>query len=318
MKVLITGGYGFIGSHVAETFYKEGYEVHILDNLSTGRKENINFPHKSYILSIDDPKCKNIFSTYKFDVVVHLAAQVSVAESMLNPTNDAQLNIVGLINILELAKQYDVKKFIFASSAAVYGNNDNLPLQELASANPISPYGISKASSESYCHIANGVNGLETVVFRFSNVYGPRQTATGEGGFISIYTDRLLKNEPVTIHGDGTQTRDFIYVGDVAFAIFRASEDTLSGVYNLSTNSELSLLTILDTFERIHGPIEKEFTAPRDGDIYRSALDNTKLKNDLDWSPLYTIEEGLQQTYDWAASKSSTEAAETEKKKRKK
>lgn len=300
MKVLITGGYGFIGSHVAEHFYKEGFEVHILDNLSTGKKENVTCPHKSHILSIDDPKCKDIFVAYGFEIVVHLAAQVSVAHSMVNPMMDAQANIVGLINILKFAKQYGARKFIFASSAAVYGNNANLPLSETEVPNPISPYGISKWTGEKYCLAESDDSDIETVVFRFSNVYGPRQTAEGEGGVISIFTDKLFKNETLLIHGDGQQTRDFIYVGDIAFAIYRASQCSISGVYNLSTNTACSILNIVQTLEKLHGPVDKKFVAARDGDIYHSSLNNQNIKKDLDWSPFYSLEEGLEKTYIWA------------------
>lgn len=315
MKVLITGGYGFIGSHVVEQFYKEGYEVHIIDNLSTGKKENISCPHKAYILSIEDSKCKDIFTTHKFDIVVHLAAQVSVAKSVASPMEDAQLNILGLINILQLSKQHNVKKFIFASTAAVYGNNTNLPLNEYEIPAPISPYGISKWCGEKYCLATGTSNEMETLCFRFSNVYGPRQTTEGEGGVVSIFTNRLLENAPLIIHGDGNQTRDFIYVGDVAYAIYRASQSLISGVYNLSTNTEGSILEIVETLENIHGPIEKQFITARDGDIYRSSLSNSNVKKDLDWSPFYTLEEGLEKTYTWAKNNLHIQDSKMEKQK---
>lgn len=274
-------------------------------------------PHKSYILSIEDPKCKEIFSSYNFDIVVHLAAQVSVANSIVNPSLDAQSNIVGLIHMLKLSKQHHVKKFIFASSAAVYGNNTNLPLSEIELPNPISPYGISKWAGEKYCLSESKDLELETVIFRFSNVYGPRQTAEGEGGVVSVFIDRIFKNEPLLIHGDGDQTRDFIYVGDVAFAIYRASQGFISGVYNLSTNTQNRIVDIVSTLERLHGPIEKKFIAARDGDIYHSRLDNTAIKKDLDWSPYYTLEEGLEKTYAWAKN-NQQQIINVEKKKRSK
>ena len=311
MKVLITGGYGFIGSHVADQFYKEGYEVHILDNLSSGKKENVQFKHKSYILSVDDPKCRDIFKSYKFDIVVHLAAQVSVAKSVLNPTYDAQTNLVGLTNMLQLAKTHHVKKFIFASSAAVYGDNPNIPLSEQELPQPISPYGISKWAGETYCHNWAASHELETICFRFSNVYGPRQTAEGEGGVIAVYTSKLMHNQPLVVHGDGHQTRDFIFVGDVAFAIYRASKSNVTGTYNLSTNTEVSIHEIIQAFEQIHGTISTTYTEARAADIYRSSLDNTAIKAALDWSPLHSLSEGLQKTYDWA--KSSQELEETQK-----
>lgn len=302
MKVLITGGYGFIGSHVAERFHKEGYEVHIIDNLTTGKKENVKIKHKSYILSVEDPKCKDIFASYNFDIVVHLAAQVSVSKSIVNPTNDAQSNILGLVNMLHLASKYHVKKFIFASSAAVYGNNEHFPLVESLKAHPISPYGISKHVGEQYCLNWTETHNLDTICFRFSNVYGPRQTSEGEGGVVSIFTSRILDGETLQVHGDGNQTRDFIYVTDVAFAIYRASQSILSGIYNLSTNTEATVNDIIHFLEKPHGPIQTTYTNARAGDIYRSVLSNERVKKELDWSPMYSLEEGLQKTYEWKAS----------------
>ncbi|MDX1701172.1 MAG: NAD-dependent epimerase/dehydratase family protein, partial [Melioribacteraceae bacterium] len=209
MKVLITGGYGFIGSHVAERFYKEGYDVFILDNLITGNKNNVLFKHKGYQLSLGDVKCEEVFKANLFDVVVHLAAQVSVSESIINPKIDLESNVLGLVNLLTLAQKYKVQKFIFASSAAVYGSNVHIPLTEDDFCNPISPYGISKWVGESYCQKWNELYDLDTICFRFANVYGPRQSIRGEGGVVSIFMSRILKKEPLIIHGNGEQTRDF-------------------------------------------------------------------------------------------------------------
>ncbi|WP_172954373.1 NAD-dependent epimerase/dehydratase family protein [Solibacillus sp. R5-41] len=299
MKVLITGGYGFIGSHVADRFYKEGYEVHIIDNLVTGKAENIPFKHKFYHLSIDDPKCRDVFADYDFDIVVHLAAQASVATSMHNPTYDAQSNVVGLVQMLKFATEYKVKKFIFASSAAVYGEQSQLPITEDMNTDPISPYGISKLLGEKYCSNWAASQGLSSICFRFSNVYGPRQTHEGEGGVVSIFLNNLLTNNKLTIHGDGNQTRDFIYVEDVAFAIYRASQSTLTGIYNLSTNTEASVIDLIHHYESFHGAIETAQVASREGDIQRSILNNTRIIQDLDWVPMYSLEEGLQKTYEW-------------------
>ncbi|MER2171942.1 MAG: NAD-dependent epimerase/dehydratase family protein, partial [Psychrobacillus psychrodurans] len=300
MRVLITGGYGFIGSHVADRYYKEGYEVFIIDDLSTGNRENITFKHKGYILSVKDPKCEEIFKSYQFDVVVHLAAQVSVAISLLNPREDIEINVVGLVNILTLSQRYKVKKFIFASSAAVYGFNDHLPLKEEEISKPISPYGISKWMGEEYCQKWRELHDFESVCFRFSNVYGPRQSNVGEGGVISIYLDRIINNQPLDLYGDGEQTRDFIYVEDVSDAIFRASHSTIAGIYNLSTNMENSINNIIDKLKNIHGDIRTNNLLAREGDIYKSVLSNQKVMDALDWSPMYDMEAGLERTYSWA------------------
>lgn len=303
MRVLITGGYGFIGSHVADKYYKEGYEVFIIDNFSTGKKENISFKHKNYELSVDDPKCEEIFKSFRFDVVVHLAAQVSVAKSILNPMEDLETNVVGLVNILTLSQKYQVKKFIFASSAAVYGLNDHLPLKEEEGCKPISPYGISKWMGEEYCRKWKEIHDFDSICFRFSNVYGPRQNNEGEGGVISIFLNNIMNNKPIELYGDGEQTRDFIYVEDVADAIFRASNSKIEGIFNLSTNEENSINNLLSMMKNIHGEFETKTFHARDGDIDKSVLSNQKVKVELDWSPIYDIETGLRNTYNWAKEK---------------
>lgn len=300
MKVLITGGYGFIGSHVADRFYKEDYEVFIIDNMETGNKKNISFKHKSYELAVEDQKCEEIFKAVQFDVVVHLAAQVSVPKSFENPRIDSESNVVGLVNMLTLSKKYNVKKFIFASSAAVYGINENIPLQEEEFCAPISPYGISKWVGESYCQKWREIYDFDCVCFRFANVYGPRQNSQGEGGVVSIFVNNTIQRKSLQIFGDGGQTRDFIYVGDVADAIFRATNSTISGTYNLSTNTETSVNNLVEILKNIHGEVDVKYLQSKKGDIYQSVLSNTKVKDHLDWSPMYDINHGLEMTYEWA------------------
>ncbi|UVI31255.1 NAD-dependent epimerase/dehydratase family protein [Paenibacillus spongiae] len=296
MKVLITGGYGFIGSHVADRFHKEGYEVYIIDNLTTGKLENVTFKHKGYHLAVEDSKCEEIFQANQFDTVVHLAAQASVNT---NPQLDSESNVLGLVNILNLSQKFKVKKFVFASSAAVYGTNEQLPLTEEAECDPISPYGISKWVGESYCLKWQELYGLDTACFRFSNVYGPRQSSSGEGGVISIFMNRVLSEQQLYVFGDGNQTRDFIYVEDVADAIFRMSYSNLSGIYNLSTNKACSVNAIIETIGGLHAVKGVTYTDKRPGDITHSILDNARVKHELDWAPMYGIEEGLQRTYGW-------------------
>ena len=318
MKVLITGGYGFIGSHVAEQFHKEGYEIFIIDNLSTGKKENVTVKHKSYILSVEDPKCKEIFASHRFDVVIHLAAQVSVSHSILQPTQDANTNIVGLIQILQLSTQTNVKKFIFASSAAVYGENEKLPLHESELPLPITPYGISKLTGEKYCEYYRKHHKLDTVCLRFSNVYGPKQTVHGEGGVISIFINNIMLKQPLVINGNGEQTRDFIYVKDVAFIIYRASQSIITGNYNVSTNTKTTINELAKTLTTDYPEIEITNTTPRNGDIHHSRLDNSLIKSQLDWSPLYTLKEGLEKTLEWANSLKTDKKIEKVEKKSKK
>lgn len=301
MRILVTGGCGFIGSFVTERFYKEGHQVYVLDNLSTGSTQNLSFKPTFYELSVNDDGCEEIFKSGKFDIVVHLAAQVDVETSVLHPAEDANTNVMGLIKMLTLSQKYGVKKFIFASSAAVYGTRDDVPLAEQGDKLPLSPYGLNKLAGEEYCRVWSELYGLNTLAFRFSNVYGPKQGRSGEGGVISIFMQRCIEEQDITINGDGGQTRDFIYVEDIADAIYRSSSTDLSGVYNLSTNQETSLNELaayLSEFKPLksvkHGPA-------RTGDIYRSVLDNSRIKRDLDWVPLYGVQEGLQKTYDWFA-----------------
>jgi UDP-glucuronate decarboxylase len=299
MKVLITGGYGFIGSFVAERFYKEGYEIYIIDNLSTGNKPNIDFNHKGYVLAVEDRKCEEIFRSNRFDTVVHLAAQVNVKISVEDPTLDSKSNILGLSNMLTLSQKYNVNKFIFASSAAVYGNNDEIPLPESATCDPISPYGINKWLGETYCNKWKELYGLDTLCFRFSNVYGPRQGSVGEGGVISIFMERVMKGKELVVYGDGGQSRDFIFVEDVADAIYRSSYSTLSGVYNLSTSTENAVNDLISELQSLHGPVTVVQAEQRQSDIYRSKLDNSRISFDLDWVHKYTFEQGIAKTYEW-------------------
>lgn len=299
MKVLITGGYGFIGSHVAERFHKEGYEVYIIDNLTTGNRGNISFKHRGYEVAVEDAKCEEVFRANQFEAVVHLAAQASVNTSIVNPRLDSESNVLGLVNMLNLAQKYNVKKFVFASSAAVYGTNDQFPLTEETPCDPISPYGISKLVGESYCRKWNELYGLETICFRFSNVYGPRQSSAGEGGVVSIFMDKLLSGQTLHVYGDGNQTRDFVYVEDVADAIFRASYSRATGVFNLSTETECSVNELITALGGLQSINDISYEERRDGDIIRSVLSNARLKRELDWSPMYGIAEGLRRTYAW-------------------
>jgi nucleoside-diphosphate-sugar epimerase len=297
MNVLITGGYGFIGSFVAERFYKENHSIFIIDNLSVGRKENISFPHKSMITDITDVQCEAFFKTYNIDVVIHCAAQTQVKRSVDDPVEDSSTNILGLINMLHLSKKYRVKQFVFCSSAAIYGENQQLPLKEEEEANPISPYGLSKWTGELYCKKWEELYGVSSLIYRFSNVYGPRQHLSQESSVITFFTKLMLEDRQVTIYGDGEQTRDFIYVGDVAEAIYRGVMSQLSGVYNLSTATEVTINQLVEEMSKHHPITDIHHGDSRPGDIRRSILDNTKVKRDLDWVPKYRLNEGLEKVF---------------------
>ncbi|MNI12414.1 UDP-glucose 4-epimerase [compost metagenome] len=299
MNILITGGYGFIGSTVAERFHKEGHKIYIIDNMTTGKKEHLSVPHKAYEMDITDAECAEVFQSVGFDVVVHLAAQVDVVTSINQPSEDTRSNILGLVNILNCSARHGVKKVIFASSAAVYGNADNLPLKEGDLQETKSIYGMNKWLGEQYCAKWGQLYNLDTLCFRFSNVYGPKQGNGGEGGVVSIFMQAVRDGKPIVINGDGEQTRDFIFVNDVADAIYRGATGTVTGVMNLSTRQETSineLINIIGTFAKVNGPRYRE---SRTGDIARSCLDNSLVKQKLDWVPLYSVQEGLALTYDW-------------------
>ncbi|WP_025688178.1 NAD-dependent epimerase/dehydratase family protein [Paenibacillus zanthoxyli] len=304
MKVLVTGGYGFIGSHVSDRFHKEGYDVYIIDDVSSGSKRNIQFSHKGYVLSINDPKCEEVFRSNKFDAVIHLAAQTGGAASMESPPQDTESNVLGLSNMLTLASRYGVRKFIFASSAAVYGISEDAPLLETAPLSPRSLYGINKMIGETYCAKWKEIYGLDTVCFRMSNVYGPRQGNKGKGGVVSALMNQLMKGNGITVYGDGNQTRDFIYVEDVADAIFRASYSPISGVYNLSAGQESSINGLIDELQILQGGEARiNYASAREGDAYRQVLDNSRIMHDLDWAPKYSLQEGLHRTCNWKSDK---------------
>ncbi|TFE01715.1 NAD-dependent epimerase/dehydratase family protein [Jeotgalibacillus salarius] len=299
LRVLVTGGYGFIGSHTAEKFYREGHDVTIIDNLSTGSKKNVSFKHKFYEMDVTDHACDKVFDSRKFDAVVHLAAQVDVGVSMKDPYKDSESNVLGLANILQLSHKHGVKKVFFASSAAVYGLNEQIPLQESETCDPISTYGMNKHVGEMYCNKWGSIYDLDTVTFRFSNVYGPRQGMTGEGGVVSKFIIQALQHEPLTVFGDGEQTRDFIYVEDVAEAILKAMESPVTGIYNLSANTQTSVNNLIDELNKYSDLEDVVYTDEAPGDIKHSRLDNTRVKKDLDWVPLNTFGEGFEKTFEW-------------------
>lgn len=292
MSVLVTGGAGFIGSHIVDRLVNLGLKTFIVDNLSTGKESNLNSKAKFYNIDITQPEFENVFKENKIEYIFHYAAQASVQVSESNPTLDANSNIIGTINIINIAKKYNVKKIIVASTAAVYGNPKYLPVDEKHPLNPISHYGLSKLTMESYVK----ASGIDYIIFRFSNVYGPRQDAKGEAGVISIFIDKLNSNLPIEIQGDGKQTRDFIYVEDLVNANYLAINSQVNNeIINISTNVPSSILdlTIILTESFSH---DIYYTSSRQGDIKDSILDNSKAKKLLNWNPEVNLTEGLKLT----------------------
>ncbi|WP_318616812.1 NAD-dependent epimerase/dehydratase family protein [Sporosarcina sp. YIM B06819] len=292
MKVLVTGGAGFIGSHVVEELVNHQYEVVLIDNLVTGFLGNVLTNVKTYQLDINNPEIEFVFDRERPDYIIHLAAQVSVTASMKDPLLDLQTNIIGTVKLITLAKKYNVKNFVFASSAAVYGEPTYLPIDENHSLHALSFYSLSKCSAEKYI----GLYGLNSCILRFSNVYGPRQNADGEAGVISIFINKLVQGGEVEVFG-GCQTRDFVYVKDVARACRLAIEGQHNGVYNISSGIETSIKELLTYISDAIGDATIPVYKPiRVGEIERSVLDNSKVSQAFDWRAHYSLSEGLRET----------------------
>lgn len=301
MKILVTGGAGFIGSHLMRKLQEAGHDAVALDNLSTGLKENLLPGMRLVVKDIHDRDVETLFQEEHFDAVVHLAAQTLVSDSMTDPENDMYQNVAGTVRILECCRKYGVKRIIFSSSAATYGDvaETALPISETLPQTPLSFYGLTKKTAEKYLELYHLAYGLDYVVLRFANVYGERQGDGGEGGVISIFTKRLAQGKGITIFGDGKQTRDFVYAGDIADGILAAlTTDAVNTAYNLSTTEETSLNELVQILSGIAGrPITPVYDKPREGDIYRSSLNNEKAICNLGWKPQVSLKDGLTRTY---------------------
>lgn len=299
MKVLVTGGAGFIGSHVVNKLVEQGCQVTVVDNLSTGSLNNLNQAAAFVQMDIRNPEISYLFEKERFDYLIHLAAQTMVPKSLENPVYDSDVNIAGTLQILEAARKTGVKRVVFSSTAAVYGNTAAVPVREENALQPASFYGLSKWAVERYLALYQELYGLEYVVLRYANVYGERQGDFGEGGVISIFARNICGGRPVTIFGDGGQTRDFVYAGDVAAANWLALRTTAkNSIYNIGTQTESSVNLLVEELERISGKtIEKQYKSVREGDIYRSSLCNQKAVENLHWSPQTLLRDGLARTY---------------------
>jgi UDP-glucose 4-epimerase len=304
-KVLVTGGAGFIGSHVCEAYRNTGWSVTALDDLSSGRRENVPEGVELVEMDIRSEDVGSLLAGRGFEIVNHHAAQIDVRVSVARPTHDASINIHGLLNLLEGARAGDVRRFVFVSSGGVvYGEPDTLPVPETAPKKPLSPYGVSKMTGEHYLYFYRKVHGLEAISLRYSNVYGPRQDPHGEAGVVAIFCDLLHAGESITIFGDGEQTRDYVYVGDVARANLLASEQPLADprdiddvAFNVGTGRETSVNELAEILMDTSGrSVEVVRSEARPGELMRNALDTGKL-NGLGWRPERTLAEGLERTY---------------------
>ena len=299
MKILVTGGAGFIGSHLLQLLGRqENVEVVVYDNLTSGRREHV--PEGVRLLEGDvrDKALARLFLQEHFDAVIHLAAQTMVPYSLQHPDEDCSVNLLGLLNVLECCRQGGVKNVVFSSSAAVYGDNLNIPLQEEERLLPTSAYGITKMTSEHYLRMYHDLYGLNTTVLRFANVYGERQGAGGEGGVVSIFCKLLAAGQGVTVFGNGEQTRDFVYAGDIAEALWRGSQLAGHHVINVSTQKETSVNTLLAAFKRAVGrDFPVHYGPVREGDIFRSVLSNSRCQELLGFCPAMNLQEGVARTY---------------------
>lgn len=300
-KILITGGAGFIASTLADKIIEKGCEVVIIDNLSAGSKKNLNKKARFYRTDIQDKKISDIFVKEKPDAVFHYAAQVNVRDSVSNPINDAKINILGSLNILENCKKHNVKKIIFSSSGgAIYGETDVFPTNENCKEVPLSPYAIAKLSVEKYLNYYYKSFGLEFVALRFANVYGPRQNSKGEAGVIAIFSDKMIAGQQVVINGSGKQTRDFVFVDDIADASILALEKNEIGIFNLGTSVEADINTVFLKLKEILNSDCKEIHGPaQPGESERSCLDYSKAKETFSWEPKCNLDQGLKKTIDW-------------------
>ena len=305
MNILVTGGAGFIGSHIVDAYLKLGHRVVILDNLSTGRQENIAREAVFHEMDLLDPQVKKLLKDEKIEIINHHAAQISVTHSVSHPEEDANINILGSIKLLEAAQSCDVKQFIFASTGgAIYGLQDVFPADENHSCRPESPYAISKFSVENYLSFYQKVYGLDTTILRYSNVYGPRQDPHGEAGVVAIFCQQLLNQSQPLIFGDGEQTRDFVSVQDVAQANVLALTHSLTGLYNIGTGKETTVNELFLNIAKMAGNNVSPKHAPaRKGELQRSVISPGKFQEKTGWRPEMALNLGLGQTYEYFSSK---------------
>lgn len=301
MKVMVTGGAGFIGSHLVDRLIQEGHEAVVVDNLSTGKRKHVNRAARLYKLDVQSPRLERVFRKERPSVLMHLAAQMDIRRSVEDPIFDAQSNILGTINVLEQAVRHGSRKVVFASSGgAIYGEQEVFPAPESHPTRPLSPYGISKLAGEFYLAYYQQHSGIQYVSLRYSNVYGPRQDPHGEAGVVAIFTQKMLSGEQPIVNGTGRQTRDFVFVEDVVDAHLAVMGEDVQGCYNVGVGEETSINELFGMLadltksgsKQVHGPAKK-------GEQARSVVDSTKLRQELGWEPRTPLSEGLSRTVEF-------------------
>jgi UDP-glucose 4-epimerase len=301
MRIVVTGGAGFIASHIVDAYLERGHEVHIVDDLSTGQSGNLNPRADLHEIDIADPKAARLIERIKPDALCHHAAQMDVRHSVADPGFDARVNIIGFINLLEACKNCAVKKVLFASSGgAVYGEQDVFPAAEAHPTRPASPYGVSKRAGELYLSYYQQAFGLPYIALRYANIYGPRQSAKGEAGVVAIFLSLLLTGKTPVINGDGGQTRDYVYVGDVVAANAAALDSPFVGAVNIGTGVETDVVTIFEHLRRAVGSqIEAVHGPAKPGEQRRSCLDARLAAQVLGWRPQTALADGLRRTAEY-------------------
>lgn len=300
MNCVVTGGAGFIGSHVVDALIVSGSGVVVFDDLSSGKRENLRTGVVFSVGDVCDAHAVATVLSMGTDTVFHLAAQIDVRKAVVDPGLDAQVNVGGTINVLNACVEGHVRRFVMSSTGgALYGEPSTLPASEQSTIQPLSPYGVSKYCAEQYIEYFHRTYSLETVILRYANVYGPRQDPKGEAGVIGIFARHILLGQPCIVYGDGEQTRDFVFVDDVVQANMFAMQGPLN-TFNIGTGVETSLNQLLTAFERVVGhPVEREYVPTRGGEVQRIALNAEKARHELGWKPSASLEDGLSQTLLW-------------------
>ncbi len=304
MKILVTGGAGFIGSHVAEALQAQGHAVHVLDDLSSGTPEHVPEGTVFHEMDVRDAAVEALWAQERFDVLVHHAAQMDVRRSVADPRFDADVNVLGLLNLMEAGRRNGLRRVIFASTGgAIYGEPDYAPQDEAHPMRPLSPYGITKLTTEHYLFYYEQQYGIRYVALRYANVYGPRQNPHGEAGVVAIFARRLLEGRQPVIYGDGRQTRDYVFVGDVVRANLAAlAYDGPSGAFNVGTAVETDVNTLFRLLrDRLDARCQEVHAEAKPGEQRRSVLGFDKARRLLGWTPLVALDEGLGRTADWFA-----------------